>query len=163
MKRANKNHRHADSRRRRFSLLLAVLWLVSFLQPCLMAASGNVYASFTENQKVHQQELAGDDQHREVAGHGNLQECGSCQTGHSESGDCSSGVPSCCSDLPTYISSLSDQVDAKDLNHKLTGPGFPALFSLENQTGPAKLFSRTPPEFFPPGPSVQSKYRVYLK
>jgi len=172
MKRANNNRRRADSWRRQFSLLLAVTWLVSFLQPCLMAAGGNVYASFADDHKIHQLESVGvghhnstsdDDQHSQAGVDGDHQGCESCPTGHSGSGDCCPAVSGCCSDQPSYISSPNDKLDANDIYHKLEGSGFPALFSIENQTESGRQFSHAPPELFPPGPSVQSKYRVYLK
>ncbi len=172
MKWINNNSSRTHYWRRQFSLLLAVLWLLFFLQPCLLAAGGNVYTSFSENHQVHQHEQVGDnhhnsplndDQHQKADVQGNHQGCDNCPTGQGGSGDCCPDVSSCCSDQPPYINSLPDNVDSKDLNHKLSASGFPALFSLEDQAEPLTQFSRTPPEHFPPGPSVQSKYRVYLK
>lgn len=171
MNRANNNRRHADSRKRQLSLLLAVMWMLSFLQPCLMAAGGTVYASFSENHQVHQQSagenhhrlMLDGDQHREAGTHGDHQESENCPAGHPVSDDCCPELSSCCSDLPSYIGSLPGKVDSKDLDHKLTACGFTALLSLESQAAPARQFFHSSPELFPPGPSIQSKYRVYLK
>lgn len=172
MKRANNNRRRrADSWRRQLSLLLAVVWMVSFLQPCLMAAGGSAYASITENHQVHQKTAEEDHhksppnggQHRETGVHGDHQESENCPAGHPVSDDCCPELSSCCSDLPSYISSLPGKVDSKDLYHNLAASGFPAIFSLDSQAEPARQFSHSSPELFPPGPSIQSKYRVYLK
>ncbi len=172
MKRVNNNSSRTHSWRRQFSLLLAVVWLLSFLQPCLLAAGGTAYASFSEDHQAHQHESVGDDhhkaslnndQHRKADVQGNHQGCDNCPTGHSGSDDCCPDVSSCCSDQPSYISSLPNKADSKDFGHKHSGFSFPALFSLEDQAQPLTRFSHTPPEHFPPGPSVQTKYRVYLK
>lgn len=172
MKRANDNRRCANSWRRQLSLLLAVMWMVSFLQPCLMASGGSVYASISENHQVQQQAAGMDhhkpsidgDQHREAGVHGDHQKSEKCPAGHSAvSDDCCPELSSCCSDLPSYIGSLPGKVDSKDLDHKLTACAFIALLSLGNQTEPAQQFFHAIPELFPPGPSIQSKYRVYLK
>jgi len=171
MKQANNNRRRADSWRRQLSLLLAVLWMVSFLQPCLMAAGGSAYASISENHSVHQQTMGEDHhkspsdgvQHRATGAHGDDQESENCPAGHSISDDCCPELSSCCSDLPSYIGSLPGKVDSKDLYNNLAAGGFPPVFSLENQAEPARQFAHLSPELFPPGPSIQSKYRVYLK